>query len=203
MPSQALAVSGKGPVAVRVVQAGPEPAQGLVEITVDYRNAEIPNRAYFADYCDVQKGRFGYSLAFGKLIAGSDTLRTKIEIAFPKEMFMRQLWATSRELHKITKDLASREKPTPVTSVQDTDKVQTFRSNNVFMGVWGDDSVLDFYYLSPKDMHDVRSRPRADVSLEPVIRVVLDTALLNEFLDRCRPFVEEHSEPAMAGTEVR
>lgn len=198
LPSQALAISGKGPVAVRVVQAGPEPTQALVEITVDYRNAETPNRAYFADYCDVQKGRFGYSLVFGKLIPGSSVLRTKIEITYPQEMFLRQLWATSRELHKTVRDLPLRENPTPVDSVQDTDKVQTFRSNNVFMGVWGEDSVLDFYYLSPKDMHEARTRQRADVSLEPVIRVVMDTALLYEFLEKCRPFAEEHSRPEAA-----
>lgn len=202
-PSQAIVASGRGPVTVRVVQAGPNPAQALVELSVDYRKAEIPGRAYFADYCEVQKGRFGYTLIFGKLVSGKNALRTQIEIMFPQEMFVRQLWASSRELHKVVKQL-HKDTGGPLDSVEGTDKVQTFRSNNVFMGVWGEDSVLDFYYLSPKDMHDLRTRQHTDVSLEPVIRVVLDTGLLDEFLEQCRPFAEEHLQPeaAIAKSEV-
>lgn len=197
-PSQAIVTSGKAPVSVHFVQAGADPSHALVEIAVDYRNAEIPGRAYFADYSDVQKGRFGYTLLFGKLIPGKAALRTQIEITFPQEMFARQLWGTSRELHKVVKQLPHKDTTAPLHSVEGTERVQTFRSNNVFMGVWGEDSVLDFYYLSPKDMHDLRTRQhaRADVSLEPVIRVVLDTGLLDEFLEQCRPFVEERTQSA-------
>lgn len=204
-PAQAIVTSSRGPVSVRVVQAGPNPSQALVEIAVDYRNAEIPGRAYFADYCEVQKGRFGYTLLFGKLVPGKNALRTEIEITFPQEMFVRQLWVSSRELHEVVKQLSAKQAPVRRDSVESTDKVQTFRSNNVFMGVWGEDSVLDFYYLSPKDMHGLQTRHKSDVSLEPVVRVVMDTQLLDEFLEQCRPFAAQHSGPeaAIAKSEVR
>ena len=203
-PSQAIVTTARGPVSVRVVQAGPDPSHALVEIAVDYRNAEIPGRAYFADHCEVLKGRFGYTLLFGKLVPGRKALRTQIEITFPQEMFVRQLWATSRELHKVVKQLPHKEAPDFSGSVEGTEKVQTFRSNNVFMGVWGEDSVLDFYYLSPKDMHDLRNKQSSNVSLEPVVRVVMDTGLLDEFLEQCRPFAEAGSqpEPMIARSEV-
>jgi len=199
-PSRALSTTTKGPVSIRIVQAGPD--QVLLEMKVDYRNAETPGRAYFADYCDVQKGRLSYNLVFGKLDGVRSNLRTKIEVAFPREMFLRQLWASSRELHQTVDQIVARTISVPMTEPVDTDKVQTFRSNNVFMGVWGEESVLDFYYMSPKDVHELRSRQRSDVTLEPVVRVVMDTGLLYEFLEKCRPFAEaQPEEPAMAGKE--
>src|SRR5690349_17938181 len=85
-----------GPVHFRVVRdLG---AQTLAEIGVDYSKAEIPDRAYYADYVDVQRARSGVSLLFGKLRPGTDELRTQVEIVFPDDMFLRQLWGTSRDL---------------------------------------------------------------------------------------------------------
>ncbi len=53
------------------------------------------------------------------------------------------------------------------------------------MGVWGEDAVLDFYFISPRDMHYFMTQNLSNISLEPVIRVVEGTALLAEFLEKC------------------
>ncbi len=187
----ALASTSNKPVTVRIVNASPEGT--TVEMAVNYRNVDVPNRSYFADYCDVQKGRAGYSLVFGKLEAGGATLRTKIEVTFPREMFLRLLWGTTRGIHAILEKLPL-QKLEPTNASVNTDKVQTFRANNLFMGLWGEDAVLDFYYMSPKAMGDLAVQPKVDVELEPIIRVAMDTALLYEFLEKCRPFVEGNSE---------
>lgn len=200
LTSQALASTGKKPVTVRVVQAGSE--QALVELKVDYRCVEIPDRAYFADYCDVQKGRVGYSLIFGKLEPGGASLRTKIEVTFPREMFLRIIWGTSRGIHELLRKLPL-QKLEPIRPNLNIDKVQTFRANNVFMGLWAEDAVLDFYYMSPKSMGELNLTPKIEVELEPVVRVVADTALLYEFLEKCKPFAEEHPEASLAATEVK
>lgn len=191
LPSAALASTSKKPVTVRIVHVGPE--ESTVEIAVDYRNVDVPNRAYFADYCDVQRGRVGYSLVFGKLEPGGAAIRTKIEVTFPREMFLRILWGTSRGIHAILEKLPL-QKLEPVNANLNTDKVQTFRANNLFMGLWGEDAVLDFYYMSPKAMGELNLQPNVQVELEPIIRVAMDTALLYEFLEKCRPFVVERSE---------
>lgn len=186
--------SGHGPVTLRLFQADAE--HSVLEMGIDYGKAEVPERSYYADYCEVREARLGYSLVFAKLIPGSRRLRTKVEVAFPAEMFRLQLWGGSREFHKTVQRLAGSAELPRVTNVEDTDKVQSFRSNNAFMGVWGEEALIDFYYLSPRDMHFVRMRQKADAFLEPVVRIVMGTGLMLEFLEACRPFAERLSAEA-------
>lgn len=181
--------SKTGAVQFRVISSDANGA--VVEMGFDYSKADVPDRAYYSDYCDVVKDRFGYTLVFGKLIPGTSRLRTKIEISFPEDMFGRQLWGGSREFHKVIQKIADKLKLDSIAKVEDTDKVQTFRANNVFMGAWGEESVMDFYYISPKDMHALTRSSRADVTLEPVVRVAMGTALMLEFLEKCGALVPE------------
>jgi hypothetical protein len=51
----ALAVPSKSPLLFRVVKSDAHSA--LVELGVDYSKAQVPDRAYYADYCDVVKDR--------------------------------------------------------------------------------------------------------------------------------------------------
>jgi len=196
-----LQVAGGGPLTLRVVKVDAQ--QMLVQMGIDYSLADVPERAYYADYCDITKARVGFSLFFGKLIPGTDRLRTKIEVTFPTDMFVLQLWGTSRDVHKTIRASPGQEKLAPVGPVEDTDKVQTFRANNAFMGSWGHEAVLDFYYVSPRDLYLLRMKPKWQATLEPVVRVVMAAALLLEFLDKCKPFAEEASElvPQPVGEE--
>jgi hypothetical protein len=180
-----LTVPSKSPIQFRVVRHDANSA--VVEMGVDYSKAGVPDRAYYADYCNVVKDRQGFTLIFGKLVPGTTRLRTQIEISFPEDMFVRQLWGSSRDFQKTIEQLAT-EGLTPIENVQDTDKVQTFRSNNVFMGAWGQEAVMDFYYISPKDMHmfaQGRHGQQSDAMLEPVVRVAMGTGLMLEFLNKC------------------
>jgi hypothetical protein len=185
-----LASTSTKPVSLRMVSANALGA--TVEISINYRNVEVPGRAYFADYCDVQRGRAGYSLVFGKLEPGGSALRTKIEVTYPKEMFLRVLWASSRTIHAMLEQLPL-ERLKPINPSTQTDKVQTFRANNVFMGIWSEDAVLDFYYMSPRELGDIGGQQKVGAELEPIVRVAMETVLLLEFLEKCRPFVEEDS----------
>ncbi|MBI3935028.1 MAG: hypothetical protein HY316_10080 [Acidobacteria bacterium] len=182
-----------GPVSMRLVDAN------RVEMGVDYQKAAVPDRAYYADYCDVVKDRTGIVLLFGKLIAGTTRLRTMIEIAFPREMFQRQLWHTSSGFRATLRSMPQEVRVEPLKDVEPTDKVQTFRSNNVFMGLWGEDSVMDFYFISPRDFYSWKSSG-SEITLEPVVRVVLATGVMFEFFEKCETFVEHEPEwPKEAG----
>jgi hypothetical protein len=187
-PSRVVEVSSRRPVVLRTVQAAP--GQAVMEIGIDYSKTQVPERSYYADYCDVQQGRTGHSLFFGKLAPGTSKLRTKIEVSFPDDMLLRQLWNTSRDYHESVRKFAERVQLPPVERVEDTDKVQTFRANNVYLGTWGEESMMDFYYLSPRDIHLAQSQSRAELDLDPVVRIVLSTAVMFEFLEKCRPHVE-------------
>lgn len=162
----------------------------MMEIGVDYAQAPAPHLNYDADYCDVVQGRTGVTVVFGKLKAGSGQLRTKIEITFSEEHFFRQFWGTSRDLHRFLEQSTMRFALSPVESFSDTEKVQCLRSNNAFMAVLGEEAVLDFYYISPGDVHLVRQKQKKEIALDSVVRVVVSMSVLLELLDKCKPFAE-------------
>lgn len=182
--------SNSGAIRLKVISRSGDYAQ--VEFGIDYHKAEVPDRAYYSDYCDVVKDRSGFTFIFGKLVPGTSTLRTKIEIAFPEDMFVRQLWGSSREFHKGVANVAQKMRFETIGKVEDTDKVQTFRSNNSFMGMFGEESVIDFYYISPKDMQALMTNNISNATLEPVVRAVMGTALIAEFLDKCGTILSTH-----------
>lgn len=187
----ALAPSfSSGPVHFRIIHD--EGSQTMAELGVDYSKADVPERAYYSDYVDVRKARSGINLLFGKLIPGTPRLRTQVEVIFPDDMFLKQLWGTTRELHQTLLENRRKWRIDPIDGpVGETDKVQTFRSNNVFIGTWGEESVADFYYLSPRDFFYVKTGSKTRVDLEPVVRIVLYPGLLLEFLEKCKSLVPE------------
>ena len=61
------------------------------------------------------------------------------------------------------------------------------------------DSLLDFYYISPRDMY-FKPRQNRDIELLPLARVIVDPPMLLGFLDECGkiapPLVEKFQETA-------
>jgi hypothetical protein len=179
---------GQGAVRLRVMQTGP--TENTLALRVEYDKAEVPARAYYADYSDVIQGRSGISLIFGKLRPGTSVLRNKVEIVFPEDFFIRQLWKNSRALHKKMDEELKDSRLEPITDLTDTETVQAFRANNVMMLGTKDDGVLDFYYIAPTEIHYAYVKKKTDIALDPVIRIVLSGALLLEFMERCGKIVE-------------
>jgi hypothetical protein len=179
---------GQGPVRMRITHTGQE--TNIIELRVEYDKAEVPSRAYYADYSAVIKGRSGISLIFGKLKPGTSVLRTKVEVVFPVEMFIRQLWANSRDLYEKTRVEYEKRPLEPVEDLVDTDTVQAFRANNVMVVVMSEEALLDFYYIAPSEVHYVYTKRRTEVALDPVIRIVMSSSLLHEMLGECKAIAE-------------
>jgi hypothetical protein len=166
-----------------------QPTGVRIEYGIEYEKAEIPARSYFADYCDVVRGRTDLTFVFGRLVPGTQQLRNQIEISFSEEMFLNQLWKSSRDFEATVRKLVSAHTLSPVNGVLPSDKAQTFRASSVFMAA-SQEAVMDFYYISPGDLHFFASGKRAEIPLEPVIRVALSNALMLEFLEKCGQFAE-------------
>jgi hypothetical protein len=181
-----------GPVRIRITQTAEE--QGLVEMWLDYEKAQVPDRAYFADYVDVVEGRADITLVFGRLKPGTSKLRSQVEISFSRES-MGQLWLSARDLHAVLEKGNKRELP-PVEEVEASELVHTSRANNVFMAVMGEESILDFYYIAPSEIHFVKMGRRDNVNLEPVIRISAPSPLVLEFLNKCGRVVANMPEAA-------
>jgi hypothetical protein len=180
---------GQGPVRMRVTRTGPQ--ENTIELRVEYDKAEVPSRAYYADFCDVIRGRAGVSLIFGKLKPGTSVLRNKVEIVFPEELFVRQLWKSSRGLHEKARMEFEKKPLQPIEDLTDTDLVQAFRANNVMMMGSTEESLFDFYHIAPTDVHYVFLKKKTEIPLDPVIRIVLATPLVFEFLEKCRIIAEQ------------
>ncbi len=166
-----------------------QPTGVRIEYGIDYEKADIPARSYFADYCDIVRGRTDLTFVFGRLVPGTQQLRNQIEISFPESMFLSQLWESSRDFEGTVQKLASDSRLAPIDKVTLSDKVQTFRASSVFMAT-SQESVMDFYYISPGDMHFFAAGKRGEIPVEPVIRVALANALMLEFLEKCHPFAD-------------
>lgn len=176
-------VAKSGAVQLRVTKT--TPSFNILELRVEYDKAEAPSRAYYADYCNVIAGRGSISLIFGKLKPGTDVLRNKVEISFPEDLFIRQIWRGTSHLH----DRACEEaKARPIAAIQnlvDTDVSQSFRSNNVFIMGMGEEGLLDFYYIAPSEVHFALVNKKPEIILDPVIRIIVGGALLSEFFEHC------------------
>lgn len=179
---------GQGPVRMRITRTGQE--ANIIELRVEYDKAEVPARAYYADYSAVIKGRSGISLIFGKLKPGTSVLRTKVEIVFPVEMFIRQLWTNSRDLYEKTRLEYEKHPLEAVSDLVDTDTVQAFRANNVMAMAMSEEALLDFYYIAPSEVHYAYTKRRTEVALDPVIRIVMSSSLLHEMLEGCKAILE-------------
>lgn len=184
----AIEPAQSGPVKIRITN--PTDARGLIELSLDYEKAEVPSRAYFADYVDVLEGRADITLLFGRLTPGTKKLRSQVEISFSRHSFVGQVWRSTREMHEMLRKNEKLELP-PVEDVQYSDMVHTSRANNVFMAVLGEESIADFYYIAPSDLHFVRLGRRDNVNLEPVIRVSLPSPLVLEFLNKCEGLISK------------
>lgn len=189
-----LAVISEGAVRLKVI--GSDADGHRLALSIDYSKVETPLRSYYADYCDVEESRAAVGLIFGKLLSSGTKLRNKVEISFPRKMFAEQLWKSSRDFEKTIKRLAAQYDKLPDASgVEDTDTVQTFHSNNVFMATSDEEAVLDFYYVSPGDIHfAAQGKNSKAIAVEPVLRVLVETALMEDFLNKCRPQAEKWAE---------
>jgi hypothetical protein len=177
-------IGGSGPVSVVFRQKTNGAAE--VSLGLDYSKASPPDLSYVADNVSVIESRSGFSIKFGKLDSGEVSLKTRIDILFPKSMFQNQLIQSSRNF---LTDLPLSPEPTPASpKLQDPEKTQTFRANNVMLGAWGDEGVADFYYISPGDFAFAARGQLSDIRLVPAVRVTMDVLLLREFLTQCHQF---------------
>jgi hypothetical protein len=153
------------------------------------QKADVPSRAYFADYVDVLEGRADVTLIFGRLVPGTKKLRTQVEISFSRDSFVAQLWKSSRAMHETLRNSVSL--LPALETVEYSDVVHTSRANNAFMATLGEEAILDFYYIAPSDIHFVKMGRRNQVNLDPVIRVSLPSPLVLEFMDKCDDLVSK------------
>lgn len=192
---------GDGPVRYRFddVQIDEEGATAAISVSIDYGAVPVPNNYYVADFFYVESFDSSVLLVFGKRDGPRPNakLRTKLEVYFPSDMFVRQLWKGSRKFHeavyKEVKNLGYSIPGPGDSAIPTPEKVQTIQANNVVMARSGLETVLDFYTLSPKEIA-FKTRKKRPVELEPLARIIfVGLPLLVGFLDACNGVAESLS----------
>jgi hypothetical protein len=184
----------QGPVRYVVRDAGGAGRPTMIALGVAYDQAPVPEHYYVADYYQVIANDFAVLLIFGKLDHPQlDRLRNKIEIYFPVENFVRQLWKSSRDYQKGLEKYVSDNKAKPVSQSNvsaQTDKVQTLQANNALIVQATGDCIIDFFYISPKDLW-LKPQKSEPIGMEALVRVMVTASVMLGFLQECDKVARE------------
>jgi hypothetical protein len=165
-----------------------EDGAAAVMLTVDFERAPTPEHTYVADFFEVSRAESDVLIVFGKIdLPGAMSLRNKIEIYFPFQPFVYQLWKSSRQMHEMLEKSATKKgyavaDPSRITSA--TDKVQTLATNNALIVIGGGLCMIDFFLIAAKDLW-IKTRKGDPLNMDALVRVYLNERILLGFLDRC------------------
>jgi hypothetical protein len=163
-----------------------------VEIGIDYAKAPVPKHFYFADYLSVDEDALQVMFTFGKLDKPhTDRLRSKVEVYFNPVMFVKQFWVQTRQMQpQLDKYVQDHNlKVLEQVPLLEAPKVQTFQANNVSILMTEGESMMDFFYLSPKDLfYNTQKREKIDV--EALVRILLSPSQLLLMLTESQPIAE-------------
>lgn len=165
-----------------------------VTMMVDFERAPTPSHTYVADFSAVSRTESDVLIVFGKInLPVAKSLRNKIEMYFPGQPFVYQLWKSSRKLHEMLLKSAAEKgniARNPDVATSETEKVQTMAANNALIVVGGGQCMIDFFLVSAKDLW-IKTRKGDPLDMEALVRVYLNERLLLEFLDRCDAIAQE------------
>lgn len=176
-----------GPILYNVLYGESDKPIGI-NMSVDYSLAPVPSHYYVADFYQVYARDLDILMIFGKIDhPKSDRLRNKVEIIFPAHQFVYQLWKSSREFEKSMTGFLAKHGISvigPGIISAETEKVQTLYSNNVLMVQAAGQCILDFYYISEKDLW-LKPQKNEPLSLEALVRVMMESPSMSGFLREC------------------
>jgi hypothetical protein len=164
-----------------------------VEIGLDYAKAPVPSHFYFADYLSVDEDSSQVMFTFGKLDKPhTDRLRSKVEVYFNPVMFVKQFWAQTRQMQSQLEQYVQDHdlKPIEPVALLEAPKVQTFQANNVSILMTEGESMMDFLYLSPKDLF-YKPQKGEKIDVEALVRILLSPSLLLLLFTESQPFAEK------------
>lgn len=185
--------TGSGPISYRMIGQPASPIGLFFEI--DYTDAPVPEHFYVADYVYVANLDSDVLLVFGKgerPEMPQEKLRSKVEVFFPAPVFVNQFWKSCRDFYVVLRKAVEAQRyqvhEVPSSDVY-TEKVQTLHSNNALIVLSGGESMIDFFYMSPRDVF-LKPRRNQEIRLEALVRILLAPPLLLSLLNACAPIAE-------------
>jgi hypothetical protein len=190
-----------------VVYSFPEGETGPIQIGVNFGLAPEPVQYYYSDsvYLALDEELRMALLSFGRREVSTNKFGERIEIVMPARALFAQFWSSSKEVQvtvdKIFESAGSKFKERPMAS-PDAPPVASIFANLIFVAVGEGESVLDFYQLSPREVHFAKTQKK-DMNLQPAIRVFASTVLMRHFFNLLRPHAQDHPDIQVQGENIR
>ena len=167
-------------------------------LTVHLERLAPPQNVYDADVAEVRLRDADVELVFAQVDTGDGSkLRSRVVVKYAAVPFVKHLWANSRDYHEgLAKHV---ERFSSLYSVgehpnvleQTVTKEHSLRANFDYMARSGNESVIDFFHLSPVGLaRFAGGKGTADLVLEPMLRVLLSTRATKDLLDKCATIVD-------------
>jgi hypothetical protein len=170
----------------------PQGEGGPIQIRIDFSAIPVPASYYYADALALApNGELRMTtLSFGRRNTRAHTFADRIDIVMPSKSLFEQFWASSRHVEdavdKIlqTTGLAA---ATKAMVLPDPEQVPTLFANTIFVAVGDGESTLDFYHLSPREVHLAKTN-KINMQIQPTVRVILSSVLTKHFFNVLRPY---------------
>ena len=174
---------GKGPIRYSFSEDG-----GLV-LQLDLEKAPVPENSFFANSISVHADfkLASVTLSFGRLAPESNRGLKQFDIAMPESTVFGRYLKSIEGMEKTVDKALSIIKRTPIKSIEwsQAEQIETLYANHIYASTAGEESCLDFYYISPRDTHLARTQ-KANIALTPVIRITLSVVLFKHFCELIR-----------------
>jgi len=174
---------GKGPVRYSLHEG-----TALV-LQLNIEKAQVPENSFFANTISVHADPklASVTLSFGQLAPESNRCLKQFDIAMPESPVFDRYLKSIAGMEKTVDKALSIIKRTPIKSIawSQAEQIETLYSNHIYASTSGEESCLDFYYISPLDIHLARTQ-KANIALTPVIRIILSVVLFKHFCDLIR-----------------
>jgi|SRR5467141_2198140 len=179
---------------------------GQMNVSLKINPEVVPEKSFFADYVSVVDAKDSMSLIFGKLEpqlmkqGGERHLGAILELSFPYRPFYNQLYeslfksddagkppfhvSVQQWVERNGYELSDPAKSPPVSAAGSA-KYAPFRVNAAALALFEDDCAADFYYLDAMALRGLSQGAPPPGGLNAVLRVVMSTRLMHEFLLQC------------------
>lgn len=196
--TQRLQVEGHGAIQSRVGIDDPITLGADGSILVNTGKLQPPEKVYDADVAWLKRGRGYVSLFFGKQNPDApDRLRTRLEVKYAPEAFVRHLWRNSREFHETTREILKTWPEDPLLvpidgSSMAADRDHSEWANFDYMARSGSHGTIDFFLLPAGGIAKfVHGQGSAGLVMRPVVQVLLTVHELLRFLDAADALVND------------
>jgi hypothetical protein len=159
---------------------------GTMQIKFDFSHLPEPTLYYYADCLALRVDAENQMviLSVGRSDAEHKRFTDHVEIVMPADKLLGDFWKSARDI-EATLDQILRNQDWlefPHRIEPPTGPAQTFYANILFMAVGIGESSLDFYQLSPRQIHFAKSGLLNEIQVLPVLRVAMSTALSKRLL---------------------